>query len=69
MIDGYGVLFGNFAELLVGQWGPIDLLIDPYSRGRDGVVRIVVNSFWDAIVRRSGAIAKAYMLDGTVSAG
>lgn len=69
VIDGYGVLFGNFAELLVGQWGPIDLLIDPYSRGRDGVVRIVVNSFWDAIVRRSGAIAKAYMLDGTVSAG
>jgi len=36
--DG-GILFGNWAELLIGMWGVLDLFPDPYTLGdRGGVV-------------------------------
>lgn len=57
----WGIAFANWAELLIGQWGAIDMMTDPYTQAEDAFVRIIVNSYWDANMRRSSAIAKAMM--------
>lgn len=47
---------GVFPELVIGQWGAIDIIVDPYSVAAAGKVRIVVNAYFDAALRREGAI-------------
>lgn len=38
----HGIIFANFADLLVGEWGAVDLFVDPYTLGDRGahVLRI-----------------------------
>lgn len=59
--DIYGIIFGNWAEYLVGQWGALDLLVDPFTKAGEAYVNIFVNSWWDATPRREAAFAKKYM--------
>ena len=59
--DEYGVLFGNFSDYVIGQWGALDLTIDPYTKAADGQVRLVVNDYFDAKPRREVSIVKATM--------
>jgi len=35
------IIFGNFADLLIGMWGTLDLMVDPYSLSTAGSVRVV----------------------------
>ena len=53
--DEEGIIFGNFAHLLIGQWGAIDLTVDPYTQAALGTIRIVINAYFDAVARRSVA--------------
>ncbi len=47
------LFFGNFADLLIGLWSGIDLLVDPYTGSSAGTVRVTV--FQDAdIAARHG---------------
>ena len=50
-----GILLGNFADYVIGQWGAIDLTVDPYSQATNGKVRLVVNAYFDAKPRRADA--------------
>lgn len=59
--DEYGIIFGNWADLVIGQWGPIEITTNPYSRLRDGMVEIVVNSYWDFGMRRKESFSIASM--------
>lgn len=57
----WGIAFGNWSDLLIGQWGALDLMVDPYTRADEAFVRIIVNSYWDSIVRRDASIVRAMM--------
>ena len=35
------MIFGNWSDLVIGQWGALDLLVDPYSLSSSGGIRIV----------------------------
>lgn len=50
--DEYGAIFGNWADFFVGQWGAIDLTVDPYTVATEGKVRIVINAYFDAGMTR-----------------
>ena len=56
-VEEQNVVYGDFSNLAIGQWGSIDLLVDPYTKAGDGQVRLVVNAFFDAKVLRNGAFA------------
>lgn len=43
-----GIVLGDFSNYVVGQWGGIDLTVDPYSQAANGKIRIVVNAYFDA---------------------
>lgn len=54
-----GIAYGDFSNLAIGQWGSIDLTVDPYTVATQGKVRLVVNAYFDAKVLRNGAIKVA----------
>lgn len=45
--DEYGIVFGNWADYFIGQWGGIELLVDPYTQALTGTVRLITNSYWN----------------------
>ena len=55
VIDGKKYLYGDFSNLAIGQWGAIDLTVDPYTLARSGQIRLVVNAYFDAKILRPSA--------------
>ena len=52
------VLFGNWSELLFGQWGGIDLLINPYSLDTYAQIRVVAAGYYDVAVKHVESFAR-----------
>lgn len=48
-------IFGDFSQLIMGQWGFYDLTVDNVSRKVDGYVALIVNTFLDVLVRQDKA--------------
>lgn len=51
-INSGDVIMGNFADLLIGLWGGLELTVDPYSNSKKGRIRIVVFQDVDVALRR-----------------
>ena len=47
--------FGAFDQLLIGMWGGLDILVDPYTSSTTGTVRIVAMQSVDVAVRHAVA--------------
>lgn len=52
-VDTGDVFMGNFADLLIGMWGGLDLTVDPYSGSKKGRLRVVVFQDVDFVLRRT----------------
>jgi HK97 family phage major capsid protein len=63
-INGYNALvsnqgtdgnayFGNFSDLMIGFWGGLDLVVDPYTHSTSGTVRVVALQSCDTAVRHA----------------
>lgn len=57
-VTGKGVIMANWSDLVIGQWGGIDLVVDPYTQAANGKVRLVINAYFDAKPRRAEAFVK-----------
>ena len=53
------IIFGNFNDLIIGQWGVLDILVDPYTLGSSGGIRIRVMQDVDIAIRHSESFAVA----------
>ena len=64
MVNGYSaditnqvatgdLFFGNWADLLIGMWGGLEILVDPYTGSRKGQVKITMFQDVDVAVRRN----------------
>ena len=40
-------IYGDFSNLVVGSWGNIEIVVDPYTQAANGCVRLVINAFFD----------------------
>ncbi|WP_018649491.1 MULTISPECIES: phage major capsid protein [unclassified Thioalkalivibrio] len=69
MVNGYGafatknmpadtVLFGDFSQVLFGEWGIMELMVDPYHDFDKGSVRVRVLYSCDIALRHPKAFAK-----------
>ena len=47
------LIFGNFNDLIIGQWGGTDVLVDPYTGSSTGTIRVVVFADIDIAVRHA----------------
>lgn len=51
------LLFGNFDDLMILQWGGIDLVIDGVTLAKNNQIEVVANGYYDILVRRAESFA------------
>jgi hypothetical protein len=51
------MIYGNFSELALHQWGGVDLVLDPYTLAANAQVRIIANIWVDWCITRPTAFA------------
>jgi HK97 family phage major capsid protein len=55
--DCFGTVFGDFSQAILGMWGGLDILSDPYSGSAQGTLRLVALQDVDFNVRHKEAFA------------
>lgn len=55
--DLNALIFGDFSQLTLAQWGGLDLVVDPYSAATTAQLKIVANIWVDFIITRPQAFA------------
>lgn len=50
-ITGNVAFFGNFADCVVGTWGAMTVVVDPYSKAQNGQIAYTISSFHDTAIR------------------
>jgi len=50
-------IFGNWADLLIGEWGVIEIIIDPYTLKKQGLVEMTSTMLCDIAVRHPQSFA------------
>lgn len=55
----HGLIYGNFADLLVGQWGALELVVDPYRLKKQGMIEVTSFQMVDIAVRHAESFCKA----------
>ena len=63
LITGKKVAVGDWGHCVLGQWGGIDLVVDPYTKAKNATIVLTVNAWFDFKVLREGAI-KTYQITG-----
>ena len=54
----HGIAFGVWPELLVGEWGAMEILTDPYTLAGKGLIRLVLFLMVDIALRHPEAFSK-----------
>ena len=53
----HSILFGAWADLVIGSWGALDVVVNPVTRARVGDVEVTVHTFLDIGVLRPQSFA------------
>lgn len=51
------IMFGNWSDMVIGMWGGLDLMLDPYTGATSGTRRVVALQDVDVNVRRVASFA------------
>jgi HK97 family phage major capsid protein len=51
------MVYGDFSNLVIGQWAGTSILVDNFTKATQGIVRLVVNCYVDSIVARPEAFS------------
>lgn len=52
------MFFGNWADLIIGQWGGLDIIVNPYTGAKQGLVQIVALQDVDICVRHGESFSR-----------
>lgn len=58
-ISNSKVAYGDWSNYVIAQWGNTDIVVDAYTLANQGLIRLVVNAYFDAKPLRSDAIQVA----------
>lgn len=59
------LIFGNFNDLIIGQWGGLEVLVDPFTQATSGMTRMVINVYADVAVLRAESFSATQDIDTT----
>ena len=51
------LIFGNWADLIIGMWGGLDIMLDPYAGATSGTKRVIALQDVDVAARRVASFA------------
>jgi HK97 family phage major capsid protein len=54
-----GNIFGNWNDLIIGFWGALELVVDPYSQKKAGLVEVTSFQLADCLARHGESFAKS----------
>jgi len=60
----YPLIYGDFSQLFVGQWGAMSIAVDPYTELAADSVRLVANLYADVAIAKPTAFAKNAFIRG-----
>lgn len=66
-VNVYPLIFGDFSQMVIGQWGSVNVTINPYSADLSDSVRLVINTHADMQIANPAAFAKNAFLTDAVS--
>ena len=52
------IFYGDFSNILVGTWGGLEVMLDPYRWARSGQVEIIANLIADVAIRNPKTFVK-----------
>lgn len=55
--DEHGIVFGNWADFFLGQWGALDLVVDPYSGKNESILEVTITMWANMGVIRPESFA------------
>ena len=55
----HGILFGNWEEILIGLWGALEIVVDPYALKKQGMIEITSFQLVDIAARHAESFCKA----------
>ena len=55
--DEWELFYGNWAEVMIGMWGALDVMVNPYANARAGLVDIVAAQLADVNFRHTESFA------------
>lgn len=53
----HAILFGVWSQLLIGEWGALDLVVDPYALKKQGMIEVTSFQLVDVTLRYAEAFA------------
>ena len=54
-VESKTFVVGDFSNLAIGSWGGLDIVVDNYTQAVNGMIRLVVNAYFDAALIRPEA--------------
>lgn len=55
----HGLLFGDWSQVMIGQWGNMEIIVDPYAKKKQGLLEITSFQMCDIAFRHVTAFCKA----------
>jgi HK97 family phage major capsid protein len=55
----HGILFGNWADCMIGMWGAMEIVVDPYALKKQGMIEITSFQMCDIAFRHPESFCKA----------
>lgn len=55
----HGIIFGNWADAMIGMWGALELVVDPYSLKKQGMIEVTSFQLCDIALRHPQSFCKA----------
>lgn len=55
----HGIIFGNWNDLMIGMWGVMELIVDPYRLKKQGMIEVTSFQMADVAIRHPESFTKA----------
>lgn len=55
----HGLIFGNWNDIMIGMWGALELVVDPYSLKKQGMIEVTSFQLCDIALRHAQSFCKA----------
>jgi HK97 family phage major capsid protein len=57
--DEHGMIFGNWRDVMIGTWGALEIIVDPYRLKKQGMIEVTSFEMVDIAIRHPESFAKA----------
>ena len=57
--SSHGMLFGNWDDLLIGMWGALEIITDPYALKKQGMIEVTSFQLCDVQIRHAASFSVA----------